>query len=238
MDFFLDTPVWFFVSRHFTLVFRSSLYGQLRSCLESWICCCCFLKLFQFFSLKLAGWLQGDGLAIQFQLQVSLDWCKWSPGVLWIGHQQWTFVFLGRTSLLGGSAATEAVNVEIWVVLKQSICRRLLLVACDQILLLFLFHIGTDETFYIQILLLELFFLYRFVHSLSDNQSGISLHMLQANYPEVVQLQVLIGIHLLRALQACSHHSCAVLAWSKNILHFIKSFFLLLLPVPFYVLLK
>ena len=37
------------------------------------------------------------------------------------------------------------------------------------------------------------------------------MHMPRAGYPNVQQLQALIEMHPLRALQACSHNSSAVL---------------------------
>ena len=73
--------------------------------------------------------------------------------------------------------------------------------ASDRILPLFLCHTDTDESVRIQILLPV--FLSQSVHILSGNQSGIFMHMPQADYREVRQLQVLIGMHLLKALQAC-----------------------------------
>ena len=47
-----------------------------------------FLETLSIFALKLAGWLPGDRFTFQFQHQVSLDKCKWSPDGLWIVHQR------------------------------------------------------------------------------------------------------------------------------------------------------
>lgn len=101
----------------------------------------------------------------------------------------------------------KAVSVEFWAVVWQISLQ----VACDQILLLFLCRTDTDESAHIQMLLLVL--PSQSVHVLSGNQSEILMHIPQADYLEVRQLQVLIGMHLLKALQSCSHHSRLVLVF-------------------------
>ena len=76
----------------------------------------------------------------------------------------------------------KAVSVEFWAVVWQISLQ----VACDQILLLFLCRTDTDESAHIQMLLLVL--PSRSVHVLSGNQSGILMHIPQADYLEVRQL--------------------------------------------------